>query len=90
MGDTMNWLIRGLQRKRDNQPSLSSLTGLGEDGNNGGRNGTSMAGTYRIFMELWSMIMAVNKLYWSVKYKVNVRDYSQTLSLKETLWKMKF
>lgn len=32
--------------------------------------------------------MAVNKLYQSVKYKVNLRDYSQTLNSKETLWKM--
>lgn len=43
-----------------------------------------------MFMELQRVIMAVNKFCQSVKYKVNVRDYSQTLSLKESLWKMKF
>lgn len=69
VGDTMTWLIRGLQRKGDSQPSLSPLPGWGKGGSNGGRKRRGVAGSRRVCTELWRVIMAANKLYSSVKYR---------------------
>lgn len=70
----MKWLVRGLQRKADNH-QVSSPPGHGE----GGSHGRGLTGSHRVFVELWTVIMAANKLYQSVKYKVNVSSDSQTL-----------
>lgn len=75
VGSIMKWLIKRLQKRGDNQPSLSSLPGRGESRSDRG----GIGGSHRGFMELWRVIMAVNKLYKSVKCKVDVKDYSQTL-----------
>lgn len=81
LGDIMKWLIRGLQKKVDNRPSLSSQSGWGE----GRSDGSGIVGSHRVFMELWIVIMAANKLYQRVKYKVNITVYSQTLYIWNSL-----